>query len=65
MDPSLLIAVLNERENLTALLSRLTRLLDRLGCQHEIIVIDGGSRDGTPEFAREHGVRVLDQQGPC
>jgi glycosyltransferase involved in cell wall biosynthesis len=65
LDPSLLIAVLNERENLTALLSRLTRLLDRLGCQHEIIVIDAGSRDGTPEFAREHGVRVLDQQGPC
>ncbi|WP_436935104.1 glycosyltransferase [Halovenus marina] len=28
---------------------------------HEVLVVDGGSVDGTPEIAPEYGVRVLDQ----
>src|SRR4051794_13293539 len=39
------------------------RTLDRLAEQtadHEVIVVDSGSRDGTPEIARGHGARVIE-----
>jgi len=35
-----------------------------LGWVDEIIVADGGSRDGTPELARAAGARVLERTGP-
>jgi rhamnosyltransferase len=39
------------------------RTLDALAAQpvaHEVIVVDSGSRDGTPAIARERGARVLE-----
>lgn len=39
------------------------RVLDALAAQtvrHEVVVVDSGSRDGTPAIARERGARVLE-----
>jgi len=57
-----LILVLNERENLARLLPRLDTTLDKLGCTHEVVVVDGGSQDGTVELASSLGARVLVQE---
>lgn len=52
---SIIIPTLDEAENLTRLLPRLRDHLPH----GEILVIDGGSRDGTIEVARSLGVRAL------
>ncbi len=62
MDVSVILPVLNERENLRALLPRLSVLFDHLRLQYEIITVDGGSRDGTREVAAELGARVVDER---
>ena len=52
---SIIIPTLDEERSLPA-------LLDAIGQQravHEIIVVDGGSRDRTPELARDTGARTL------
>lgn len=61
---SVLVPVLNERQNLEELLPRLGRVLDKLRCSSEVLVIDGGSADGTPATAERLGARVLVQQSP-
>ena len=43
----MLIPVWNERENLEHLIPALEELLEELGVCSQIIVIDGGSQDGT------------------
>lgn len=63
-DLTVLIPVLNERENLVALLPRLHRVLAQLGCTSEVLVVDGGSRDGTVDAAERLGVRVFVQESP-
>ncbi len=52
---SIIIPTLNEAENLPRLLSHL-RVED---APAEIIVVDGGSGDGTARIAMDHGVRLL------
>jgi glycosyltransferase involved in cell wall biosynthesis len=56
-----LIPAWNERDNLEALLPALKEVLGRLGVPAEVVVIDGGSVDGTPEAARRLGARVVQQ----
>lgn len=53
---SIIIPTLNESANLPALLAALT---DE-SAANEIIVVDGGSTDGTQEIARRSGVRVIE-----
>jgi dolichol-phosphate mannosyltransferase len=64
VDLTVLLPVLNERDNLAVLLPRLARVLQGLGCRSEVLVVDGGSGDGTAETAAALGARVLRQQSP-
>ena len=52
---SVVVPVLNEARRLPALLDRLARET----AAHEVIVVDGGSQDGSAEIARHKGARLL------
>lgn len=60
---SIVLPVLNECANVTALLPRLYRVLGRIGCRYEVLVVDGGSTDGTPAAAESLGALVVRQNG--
>ncbi len=55
---SIVIPTLNEAENLASLLDQLLAESD----MHEIIVVDGGSTDGTPQVALSNGVHFMPSQ---
>ncbi|MBE3604591.1 glycosyltransferase [bacterium] len=59
MDLSVILPVVNERDNLLVLIPRLRALLERENLNFEILVIDGGSSDGAAEAAERLGARVL------
>jgi glycosyltransferase involved in cell wall biosynthesis len=63
MDISVILPVVNERENLDILIPRLKSLLKSARLEGEIVVVDGGSRDGTRESAAANGVRVVSERG--
>jgi len=62
MDISVILPVVNESENLRVLIPRLTALLDRERITHEVIVVDGGSTDGTQAMALSCGARVVKER---
>jgi glycosyltransferase involved in cell wall biosynthesis len=59
MDLSIILPVVNESDNLRQLLPRLKAVIEREGLSFEIIVVDGGSSDGTPQTAAELGARAV------
>lgn len=59
MDLSIVLPVVNERENLTVLIPRIRAVMQRERLDFEIIVVNGRSTDGTTETARELGARVV------
>jgi len=61
---SVIVPVLNERENIARLLPRTRRVLEAIGCSYELVVVDGGSTDGTAEAATAAGARVIRQALP-
>jgi dolichol-phosphate mannosyltransferase len=62
MDISVILPVVNERDNLRILIPRLQGLLEREKLTYEIVVIDGNSTDGTREAADSLGARVVGER---
>jgi len=61
-DIAVVIPALNERENLESLLPSLKEVIGGLGLRAEIIVVDGGSTDGSRETVEREGARAILQQ---
>lgn len=61
-DLSIIIPVINERENLELLIPAIREVISTLAICAEIIVVDGGSDDGSAEAAESRGVRFVRQQ---
>src|SRR5262249_52996117 len=59
IDLSVILPVMNERDNLLALIPRLGEIAELFHLEYEIIVVDGGSTDGTQKAAAELGERGL------
>lgn len=59
---SVIIPALNERENLVILLPLLHETVSRLTSAYEVLVVDGGSTDGTPQAAEQNKARVVTQK---
>jgi dolichol-phosphate mannosyltransferase len=62
MDLSIILPVVNESDNLRQLVPRLKCVMEREGLSFEIIVVDGGSSDGTPQTAAELGARAVTER---
>jgi dolichol-phosphate mannosyltransferase len=62
MQLSVVLPVVNERDNLRELIPRMRSVLAREHLEFEIIVVDGGSTDGTQQIAAEMGARVLPER---
>ena len=63
MKLSILIPTWNEAENLLWLLPRVLKVAASFGENHEIVVVDNDSRDGTAEVCRRAGVRCVSAGG--
>jgi glycosyltransferase involved in cell wall biosynthesis len=63
LDLSVVIPALDEGASIGELVRRVRAEATRLGVSHEVIVVDGGSVDGTPRWATEAGATVVRQPG--
>src|SRR4051812_42339294 len=61
-DMTVVIPVLNERENLERLLPLLNDVIRDMGLAAEVLIVDGGSVDGSQEMAKQLGASVIGQQ---
>ena len=64
MELSVIIPVLNESNNIGLLIKEIKNSINNLGIIYEIIVVDGGSKDGTVEVAQRMGVKAIIQNNP-
>jgi dolichol-phosphate mannosyltransferase len=64
MDLSIILPVVNERNNLRELIPRIRSVMERERLKFEVVVVDGGSTDGTQETASELGARVVRERRP-
>ena len=62
LDLSIVIPAWNERANLELLLPAIRQVCDDAGLRAEVIVVDGGSHDGTAALATRLGARVIAQR---
>jgi dolichol-phosphate mannosyltransferase len=63
LDLSIIIPALNEAGNIGPLVTRCRSTISGLGLNAEILVVDGGSQDGTVQEATDAGGRVIQQEG--
>ena len=61
---TVLVPALNEAANLKELLPSIQRELKSLDIDHELLVVDGGSTDGTADVVARHGAVLLPQAMP-
>jgi dolichol-phosphate mannosyltransferase len=61
-DLAVIVPAWNERENIEELVPAVQKVATGLGIRAEIIVVDGGSHDGTAEAAARLGARALPQR---
>lgn len=61
MQLSIIIPTLNEKENILALIPAIRKVLSGITVDYEIIVIDGGSTDGTGKAADSLGAKIIRQ----
>jgi dolichol-phosphate mannosyltransferase len=64
MDLSVVLPVVNERNNLPLLIPKIRAAIERERLDFEIIVVHGASTDGTPAAAHEMGARVVREHRP-
>lgn len=64
VDLTIMVLAWNEANNLRSLLPRVRAVLERLHVSYEVIVVDAGSTDGTPQVAADGGARVARQTEP-
>jgi len=64
LDLAIVIPAIDERENLELLIPGLWDVLGSIGVKAEIVVVDGGSSDGTERAAESRGARVVRQTEP-
>jgi len=62
MDLSIVIPAMNEAENIAALIPEIEQAAQSLGLKYEILLMDGGSVDGTDRIAREKHATVISQK---
>jgi len=59
---SVILPCLNEAETMETCVTKATQTLRALGLRGEVVVIDNGSSDGSPEIAERCGARVVHEQ---
>lgn len=62
MDISIIIPTLNEKGNIRILVPEIKEVISGLIKEYEIIVVDGGSTDGTQEVVLEQGINLVRQR---
>lgn len=62
VDLSVVVPTMNEEEGVREVLPRIKGVLEKLGLEYEIIVVDKSS-DRTPEIAESLGAKVVKQEG--
>jgi len=62
LELSIVIPALQERQNLEILLPALRDVLAQLGVVADVVVVDGGSTDGTSAVATQWGAHVVQQR---
>lgn len=59
LEVSVILPCLNEAETVGTCVTKAVQTLQRLGVRGEVLVIDNGSTDGSPEIAERCGARII------